>query len=121
VIGVDEGQPIAYQVLEDGVAVLGSEGQQIGTVTSVLSEPAEDIFHGLLISTPHHGIRFVEASVIASMHEHGVELRIDSIAAQNLPGPEHSPPVYNEDPSKQQRWRHWVNTLTGRSDWHRER
>jgi hypothetical protein len=121
VIDVDEGQPIAYQLLDDGVPVLGSDDQQVGTVASVLAEPAEDIFHGLLISTPHHGVRFVEASAIASMHEHGVDLRIDSIAAQNLPGPEHKAPVYDEDPTKQQRWRHWVNTLTGRSDWHHER
>jgi len=41
-------------------------------------------------------------------------------AAAGLPGPEHAAPVYDEDPSKQEKWRHWVHRLTGRSDWHHE-
>lgn len=118
---MDEGQPIAYELLDKGVPVLCSDGEQIGTVACVLSEPAEDIFHGLLISTSHHGVRFVEASAIASMHEHGVDLRIDSPTAQTLPGPEHAAPVYDEDPGAQDKWHHWVRKLTGRGDWNRER
>jgi uncharacterized protein YrrD len=117
---VDEGLPIAYQLLEDGVPVLASDGEQVGTVGSVLSAPAEDVFHGLLIKTAHNGVRFVEADAITSIHEHGVDLRIDSAAAQNLSEPEHGAPVYDEDPDRQQRWRHWVHRITGRSDWHRE-
>jgi hypothetical protein len=118
---VDEGLPIAYQLLDAGVPVLASDGQQVGTVGSVLSAPDEDIFHGLLINVPGHGVRFLEAAAIASIHEHGVDLRIDLSSAQNLPAPEHSAPVYDEDPAQQQRWRHWVHHLTGRSDWHHER
>lgn len=117
---MDEGQPIAYKLLDEGVPVLCSDGEQIGTVASVLSEPVEDIFHGLLVKTSN-GVRFVEASAIASVHEHGVDLRIDSPAAQTLPGPEHAAPVYNEDPGDQDKWHHWVHKLTGRSDWDRER
>ena len=63
---MDEGSPIAYQVLETGVPVLASDGERVGTVGSVLSAPEEDVFHGLLINTPDHGIRFVEAAAIAS-------------------------------------------------------
>ena len=118
---VDEGFPIAYQLLEDGVPVIASDGAQVGTVGSVLSAPGEDVFHGLLINTPGHGIRFLEADEIASIHEHGVDLRIDSAAAQNLPGPEHKAPVYDENPEQQQRWRHWVHIITGRNDWNHER
>jgi uncharacterized protein YrrD len=118
---MDEGQPIAYQMLEDGVPVLSSDGEQVGTVGSVLSAPAQDIFHGLLIKTPHHDIRFVEASLIASIHEHGVDLRIDSSATQTLPGPEHKAPVYDENPDQEQGWRHWVHIITGRNDWNHER
>jgi hypothetical protein len=121
VTSVDEGLPIAYQMLDEGVPVLASDGQQVGTVGSVLSAPEEDVFHGLLINTPSHGIRFLEAASIASIHEHGVDLRIDSAAAQSLPAPEHKAPVYDEDPTRQQRWRHWVHLMTGRSDWKRER
>jgi hypothetical protein len=49
-----------------------------------------------------------------------VDLRIDAAAARNLPAPEHKAPVYDEDPERQQRWRHWVHTLSGRNDWHHE-
>ncbi|HEY3758477.1 MAG TPA: hypothetical protein VGL37_01845 [Solirubrobacteraceae bacterium] len=117
---MDEGLPIAYQLLDDGVPVLASEGTQIGTVASVLAAPEEDVFHGLLINTPNGGIRFVAADTIAAIHEHGVDLRIDASAAAGLPSPEHKAPVYDEDPSKQQRWRHYVHRFTGRNDWHHE-
>ncbi len=117
---VDEGLPIAYQLLDDGVPVLASDGQQVGTVGSVLAAPEEDVFHGLLVKTPSGGIHFAAADIVASIHERGVDLRIDSAAAAALPGPEHKAPVYDEDPDQQQRWRHWVHRLTGRNDWHHE-
>ena len=118
---VDEGLPISYELLEAGVPVVSSDGEQVGKVGAVLSAPEEDIFHGLLIQTPGHGIRFVEATSIASLHEHGVDLRIDAAAARSLPPPEHAAPVYDEDPTRQQSWRHWVHVITGRKDWDHER
>ena len=118
---MDEGAPIAYELLDVGVPVLASDGEQVGTVGAVLQAPEEDIFHGLLINTPRHGIRFVEAAAIASIHERGVDLRIGSDAASELPPPEHEARVYSEDPSSQGRWHHWVHLLTGRSDWDEKR
>jgi hypothetical protein len=118
---VDEGLPIAYQMLDAGVPVLASDGEQVGTVGSVLDAPEKDVFHGLLIETPSNGIRFVEAASIASIHEGGVDLRIDSAQAAQLPPPEHAAPVFDEDPAQQQSWRHWVHLITGRSDWKHER
>lgn len=117
---MDEGQPIAYLMLEAGVPVLASDGEQVGTVGAVLHAPEEDIFHGLLVNTPGHGVRFVEAAAIASIHEHGVDLRIDAETARQLPPPEHRAPVYGEDPSHQQTWRHWLDKITGRGDWDRK-
>jgi hypothetical protein len=118
---MDEGQPIAYQLLDAGVPVLASGGEQVGTVGAVLSAPENDVFHGLLVEVPGQGLRFLEAASIASLHEHGVDLRIDAAAAASLPEPEHAAPVFDEDPSKQQGWRHWAHLLTGRSDWDHER
>lgn len=118
---MDEGLPIAYQMLEDGVPVLSSDGEKVGTVGAVLSAPEKDVFHGLLINTHGHGVRFVEAASIASLHEHAVDLRIDAAQAAELPGPEHKAPVFDEDPARQQGWRHWVHLITGRGDWDRER
>ena len=107
-------------MLDAGVPVRSSDGVEVGTVSSVLSAPEKDIFHGLLIRTHGREIRFVEAASIASIHEQGVDLRIDATAAGSLPPPEHAAPVYDENPAEQQRWRHWVHRLTGRTDWKHE-
>ena len=117
---VDEGLPIAYSVLEKGVPVLASGGENVGTVATVLSAPEEDVFHGLLIKTTGRDIRFVQADDIASIHEHGVDLRIDATSAASLPPPEHAAPVYDEDPSRQTKWSHVINKLTLRKDWKHE-
>jgi hypothetical protein len=116
---VDEGLPIAYQVLDKGVAVLSCDGEQVGTVHHVVSAPEKDIFHGLVISTPGHGLRFVEAADVESLHERGVDLRIDSAAAQGLPQPGGGAPVFGEDPGEMKGWHHWVHKAAGRGDWKR--
>jgi sporulation protein YlmC with PRC-barrel domain len=118
---MDEGLPIAYEVLEKGVPVLSSDGEQVGTVHHVVAAPEKDIFHGLVISTPQHGRRFVEAASVASLHEHGVDLRISSAEAADLPEPGGGAPVYDEDPGAMKGWQHWVHKATGHGDWHRER
>jgi hypothetical protein len=117
---MDEGLPVAYGVLEKGVPVLASDGERIGTVHHVVSAPEKDIFHGLVIATGGPRRRFVAAEQIESLHEHGVDLRIDSKAAAALPEPGGGAPVYDEDPGSQTKWSHWVNKLTLRKDWHRE-
>ena len=107
-------------MLQHGVPVLSSDGERIGDVHHVVCAPEKDIFHGLVISTPHHGQRFVEASDVESLHERGVDLKIDSATAQSLPQPGGGAPVYDEDPAAQTTWSHWVHRLTLRKDWHRE-
>ena len=116
---MDEGLPIAYEVLEKGVPVLSSDGEQIGTVHHVVAAPEKDIFHGLVISAPA-GRRFVEAADVASLHERGVDLRIDSAAASSLPEPGGGAPVYGEDPGEMKGWHHWTHVLGLRGDWKRE-
>jgi uncharacterized protein YrrD len=117
---MDEGLPIAYEVLEKGVPVLASDGEQIGTVHHVVAAVEQDIFHGLVISMTGGGRRFVEAADVASLHERGVDLRIDSAAARSLPEPGGGAAVYDENPGEMKGWRHWVNIATGRGDWKRE-
>ena len=116
---MDEGFPVAYEVLEKGVPVLASDGEQVGTVHHVVAAPEKDIFHGLVITTAH-GRRFVLAEEVASLHEHGVDLKIDSAAAQSLPEPGGGAPVYDEDPGEMKGWHHWAHKLGMRGDWHRE-
>jgi hypothetical protein len=118
---MDEGNPIAYEVLEKGVVVLASDGEQVGTVHHVVAAPQQDIFHGLVIVVPGHGKRFVEAADVESLHERGVDLRIDSQAVSSLPEPGGGAPVYDEDPGEMKGWHHWVHVAGLRGDWKRER
>ena len=62
VMGMDEDRPIAYTVLGGGVPVLGSDGEQVGTVHHVVAAPEKDIFHGIVVATGGFGRRFVEAA-----------------------------------------------------------
>jgi hypothetical protein len=119
---MDEGLPIAYEVLDPGVPVHSSDGQQIGSVDHVVAAPAQDIFHGIVISTSR-GRRFVAADAVASLHERGVDLRIDASAVDDLPEPHGAAPARRalEPGVKPSRWKHLVDMLTGasptRRDW----
>lgn len=122
---MDEGYPIAYEVLEEGIPVYASDGVQIGTVDHVVAAPAEDIFHGIVIRV-EGARRFVEADDVASLHERGVDLRIDSAAAAALPQPHGAAPAWRDrEPGvKPSRWTHLVDVISGRDprkrDWTEE-
>jgi hypothetical protein len=122
---VDEGYPIAYEVLEEGIPVYASDGVEVGSVDHVVAAPAEDIFHGIVIRA--EGVRrFVAADQVASLHERGVDLRIDSPAAAALPEPHGGAPAWREaEPGvKPSRWKHLVDLISGRDprarDWTEE-
>ena len=118
---VDEGLPISYEVLDKGVPVLASDGEQVGTVHHVVAAVEQDIFHGIVISDLGGRSRFVAAEDVASLHERGVDLRIDAEAAAALPEPHGGAPSFQDDPGAMTGWQHWVDKLTGRGDWRRER
>jgi hypothetical protein len=111
---VDEGLPIAYQVLDEGVPVYASDGEQVGTVDHVVSAPSEHIFHGIVMSAGG-GRRFVAADQVASLHEHGVDLRIDTAAAAALPEPHGGAAAWRDrDPGvKPSRWTHILDLMSG--------
>jgi hypothetical protein len=105
--------------------VYASDDVQVGTVDHVVAAPAEDIFHGIVIrvkGTP----RFVEADHVASLHERGVDLRIDSTAAAALPEPHGAAPAWRDrEPGvRPSRWMHLVDLIGGRDprrrDWTEE-
>lgn len=112
---MDEGLPVAYRVLEDGVPVYGSDGVEVGSVDHVISAPAQDIFHGIVIRV-NATRRFVAAEDVASLHEHGVDLAIDSVAAGALPEPHGSAPAWrDQEPGvKPSPWQHLVDLVTGK-------
>ena len=122
---MDEGLPIAYEVLEPGVPVYASGGERVGTVAHVVAAPEEDIFHGIVLHS-EHGQRFVPADQVASLHERGVDLRIDRAAAAALPPPEGAAPAWrpNEPGVKPSPWKRFIDLVTGKDPrargWHEE-
>jgi uncharacterized protein YrrD len=117
---MDEGEPIAYQVLERGIPVLSSDGEQVGTVDHVVAAVEQDIFHGIVIHTPS-GRRFVEAADVESLHERGVDLLIDAEAAAALPEPHGASRSFNINPGAAHggTWGGIVDRITGRGGWRR--
>jgi hypothetical protein len=87
---MDEGLPASWEVLEPGTPVLTSDGARVGEVKEVLAAREEDIFEGVICRT-ERGDRFVDAELIDSIHERGVDLKLDSAAAANLPEPKPAP------------------------------
>jgi hypothetical protein len=122
---VDEGLPIAYEVLEKGVPVYATGGEQVGTVDHVVSAEREDIFHGVVIGTASRK-RFVAADQVASIHERGVDLTIDAAGAATLPEPRGGAPSFraNEPGTKPSRWTEMLDRLRlrdpHRRDWSEE-
>src|SRR5947209_5857424 len=112
---MDEGFPIAYEVLEAGVPVYTTGGEQVGTVGHVIAAPEEDIFHGIVMHS-EHGDRFIPADQVGALHERGVDLRIDRAAVDALTEPEGGAPAWrlNEPGVKPSRWQRFVDLMTGK-------
>ena len=89
---MDEGLPESWEVLEPGTPVLASDGGHVGEVKEVLAVPEDDIFEGIIVQT-EDGDRYADAELIGSIHERGVDLKLDSAAAGNLPEPKPAPAV----------------------------
>ncbi len=111
----DEGLPIAYEVLETGVPVYTSGGEQVGTVGHVVAAPEEDIFHGIVMRG-EHGDRFVAAEKVASLHERGVDLRLDRSAVDALPEPGGGAPAWRVDEPgvKASSWQRFIDLVVGK-------
>jgi hypothetical protein len=125
VLPMDEGLPIAYEVLEEGVPVYSSDGEQVGEVDHVIAAFEEDIFHGIVMRTGG-ALRFIAADQVASLHERGVDLRVDAAAAASLPEPHGAAPAsrVREPGVKPSPWKRILDRVTGadphRRDWTEE-
>jgi hypothetical protein len=121
---MDEGLPIAYQVLDEDVPVFAAGGEQVGTVDHVVAVPEVDIFHGIVLRIGHER-RFVAAEHVAALHERGVDLSISEADVAALPSPHGGAPVYRDSPPGERpgKWDHLVRRMTGRAGmdgWKRE-
>jgi hypothetical protein len=94
---VDEGLPSSWEVLEAGTPVHASDGTPVGEVKEVLAVAEEDIFEGIIVKTGQ-GDRLAHADTIDSIHERGVDLKLDAAAAAQLPEPEPAPAAMSVTP-----------------------
>ena len=94
---MSEGAPSSWEVLEEGTAVFASDGSQVGKVKRVLASPEEDIFEGIIVETPR-GDCFAHGDLVESIHERGVDLKLDAAGAAALPEPEPAPAVEGVTP-----------------------
>src|ERR1700736_6185258 len=111
---MDEGLPIAYQVLEKDVPVYAAGGELIGTVDHVVAAPNQDIFHGIVIKDDR-GQRFVLPAPVPRLQEHGAALPLEEAQAAVLPEPHGGAPVWHDDEpgAKPSAWKHFVNRIGG--------
>ena len=115
---MDYGAPSSYMVLEQGVDVISSDGDEVGVVEHVLADEEENIFDGIVVDSRlgPGGLVFVDASQVAEVYEKAVLLSIDASAARALPKPSANPAVVEhhgvEDVEGKLR-RAW-NAITGR-------
>jgi hypothetical protein len=118
---MDEGLPVAYKVLEEGVPVYASGGELLGSVDHVVAAPEEDIFHGIVFRG-EQGQRFVPADQVAGLHENGVDLRIDAAAAAALPEPHGGAPAWRDaEPGvKPSAWQKLLDLMVGKDPRARE-
>ena len=89
----DLGARASYLALEQGAAVLSSDGERVGAVEHVLHDEDLDVFDGIVIDlrTGPGGWRFADAEQIADVYERGVVLTVDAEAARRLPEPSANP------------------------------
>ena len=99
---MDLGQPVAYAVLNPGTPVYSSDNQEIGKVSHVLAAEDEDVFDGIVIGEHIFGEehRFADADDIQAIYEHGVVLKLDRAASEQLPKPTANPAVMRDDPAE---------------------
>jgi uncharacterized protein YrrD len=96
----DLGRPISYLAVEEGTAVVGSDGEEVGQIAHVLADEEQDIFDGIVIS---HGLgrhTFADAEQVGAIHEHGVMLTMSAAEAEALPEPSENPAVLHDDPAE---------------------
>jgi len=82
--------PVSWLVVERGWAVVGRDGEALGTVDEVLGDEGSDIFSGLAVA---HGVvarpRYVPAERVGQIREGVVQLDLDRQAFDRLD--EHDP------------------------------
>jgi hypothetical protein len=107
--------PVSWLQITPGWSVVGSDGEVVGTVLSIVGDKSRDIFNGLAIGVGgSSAARYVEAEIVASIDPGQVALGLTIAEAGRLELFEEPPPVTV--------WRPSAPSLTTRiSNWLRGR
>lgn len=99
---MDLGEPCSYLALKHNTPVYSSDGVEIGKVSHVLAAEDEDVFDGIVIGEHIFGEehRFADADDVQEIFEHGVVLKLDRAACEQLPKPSANPGVLRDDPAE---------------------
>ncbi len=99
---MDLGEPASYLTLKPGTPVYSADAEAIGEVTHVLADQGEDVFDGIVIGEHvfGEGHRFADAADVQEIFEHGVVLKLDRAACEQLQKPTANPAVMHDDPAE---------------------
>ena len=94
------GEPISYMALEEGTAVLSSDGEPIGKVAHVLADVDDDIFDGIVVDATWlpGGHVFADGAQVAEIRTDAVTLKLDAEACRSLPKPSANPAAMEAGP-----------------------
>ena len=94
------GEPISYMALEEGTAVLSSDGESIGKVAHVLADVDEDIFDGIVVDATWlpGGLVFADGAQVGEIRTDAVTLKLDAVACRSLPKPSANPAALEVGP-----------------------
>lgn len=87
------GEPSSYMALEEGTAVVSSDGERIGQVSHVLADIEDDIFDGIVVDATWlpGGHVFADATQVAEIRTDAVTLKLDAEGCRSLPKPSENP------------------------------
>jgi uncharacterized protein YrrD len=75
-------EPISWMTLDEGTPVLGTDGDEIGTVAEVVADRQKDIFSGIAVKSGlFANKRFVPADLIESMTADAVRVALPATEA----------------------------------------
>jgi hypothetical protein len=75
--------PVAWRYVDEGTAVIGPDGSELGSVAAMLGSDQEDIFHGVAVRTGLFGeARIIAADDVVRMTPSRIDVRVDGEALE---------------------------------------
>jgi sporulation protein YlmC with PRC-barrel domain len=85
---------VAWKAIEAEAHVFSSEGEEVGTVNSIVGDADADVFTGLAISIDTGPDRFVPSERVRAIWPTRVDVALTKAEIERLPEHEETPTVY---------------------------